>query len=158
MIIITDKCICPEFEVINDTIKSPTSFASLAKKKTATITKLKKNLEVWIFGSRDKKQAFSGWVVWISFDLNHNSDAHDYFPQLHLHLKIFCYFIHNFSFISIKLLFLGILCWRMSTAGVFVMLVSLCKARVGMLVTLYRLVVNMQAITCYNTPVGWLTS
>lgn len=61
MIIITDKCICQEFEVINDTIKSPTSFASLAKKKkTATITKLKKNLEAWIFGSRDKKQAFSG--------------------------------------------------------------------------------------------------
>lgn len=33
MILITDKCICPEFEVINDTIKSLTSFASLAKKK-----------------------------------------------------------------------------------------------------------------------------
>ena len=46
MIIITDKCICQEFEVINIIIKSPTTSASLAKKKTATITKLKKNFDV----------------------------------------------------------------------------------------------------------------
>ena len=32
MIIITDKCICPEFEVINVITKSPTTSASLAKK------------------------------------------------------------------------------------------------------------------------------
>lgn len=42
MIIITDKCICPEFEVINGTIKSPTSFASLAKKKNCHDNQAKK--------------------------------------------------------------------------------------------------------------------